>query len=397
MSTNDIKKITELKKYPFLSAYFLNNGKVASKRISSESKKLLPFNKNEIPKNYLATEKFRNYSSSTNKNKQIHDARKNSNNPSESPVIINISNSKKKFAKYKVNPSINIMKSNIQNNNNNNNNKESKNLNNQFHFSKSVGKENNIIKKKKISKNRRNENNNTINSNLNINNLGTTASFNKNKSISSNVSNNINVNNNLITSSISPNSAGKIIPLNNNINNVNSCAVNTTGNIYNEYKHKIKNGKNLSNNINNKNPKNKNNTLKTKSTESDVHCHKNENNSNNFVNIQDKNINVDLESNKQNPECFTKPEKEKNRILNKGEKKNHINNNINKNINMRIIKNISNSSSFNINYGKRFNNINIIKNNNSTSDEKEDLINIEELHYSMVEIYQNFKHSESLF
>ena len=390
MSTNDNKKIIELKKYPFDSIYFLNNGKIKSKRISSESKKLLSFNKNEIQKNHLATEKFRNYSSSINKNRQMYKTKRNSKNPSESPVIINISNSKKKFGAYKANPSLNIIKSSTQKNK-----KENKNLNNLQHFSKSVGKENNIIKKT-FSKSRRNEVINTINNNLNTNNIGKTDDFNKNKSILSNISNNININTNLLSSSTSPNSTSKITPFNNKMHNVkvNSCAVYTIGNNFNDYKNKIKKEKNI---VNNKCHKNKNNSLKTKSTENNVHCQKIENNSNNFDNIQDKNKNEDLDSNNKITECSTKIETDKTKITNNAEKKNKININNSKNVNMRIIKNISNSSSFNINYGNRLNNINVIKNNNATSDEKEDLINIEELHFSMVEISQNFKQSENLF
>ena len=392
-SSNPSKRMMEIKNFPITSTYIINNGKPLQKRISSENKRILSSNKNnnnniinnnELSKNYLVANCLRNFSSSINKNRQINKQKKKS---SESPFNMHLINTKLKSGNIKTNPSLssgskmsfNSMKKNPKINFGSP----------QQYFCKSVGKENNIYKKGF----KRNDTNNNINNNSNINNNNSS----NNNSSNNNITNNLKIKNKSLLSNNSSNSNTNtnnlFLPSANSINDkhnikVNTCAIYTTGNTSKESENKQMN---LINNID-KNYNNNNKCPKTKSAEQNLRNFKK--NNKNIKNKNKINRNENKLNNKADLEFLTQQ-------ISKNEnesKKNFFNK---ESPNKNSIKNVQDSStnSFSVNYGNGINNINVIKNNSNISNNmlQGDDVDIEELHFSMVRIMQNFKLSESNF
>ena len=390
-SSNPSKRMMEMKNYPLTSTYIINVGKPSQKRISSENKRILSSNKNnnnilnsnELSKNYLVTNYLRHFSSSINKNRQPYKSKKKLN---ESPYNMHLINTKFKSGNVKVNPSLSNNKSKTTFNPMKKNNTKINFGSPQQYFCKSVGKDNNIYKKSF----KRNEVNNNISNNSNINNNSNSSNNNltnnlkiKNRSLLSNNSNNLNANpNNLLSPSTSTNS------INNKHNiKVNTCAIYTTGNTSKESEYKQLNA--INHNVKNYN---NNKCIKTKSAEQNLRNTKK--NTKNIKNDNNINRNENKLINKADLEFLTQQI-----IKNENEnKKNFFNK---ESPNKHNIRNVQESStnSFNMNYGNGINNINVIRNNSNfyNNTVQGDDIDIEELHFSMVGIMQNFKISESNF
>ena len=392
-SSNPSKRMMEIKN-PLASNYIINTGKPLQKRISSENKRVLSSNKNannnmlnnnELSKNYLVTKYLRNYSSSINKNRQINKSKKKL---SESPYNMHLINTKLKSGNIKANPSLSSNKSKASYNPMKKNPKINFGSPQQC-FCKSLGKDN-IIYKKSFKRNDANNNISNNSNNSNINNNSNSSNNNiinnlkiKNRSLLSNNSNNLNTNNNnLLSPSISSNSI-------NNKNNikVNTCAIYTTGNTSKENEYKQLNI--INNNVKNFNI---NKCAKTKSAEQNLRNPKK--NNKNLKNENNINRNENKLMNKGDSEYLTQQV-----IKNENENKKNFYNK--ESPSKSSTKNVQDSSinSFNVNNGIGANNINIIKNNSNFYNNliNGDDIDIEELHFSMVGIMQNFKLNESNF